>query len=365
MNLDDLGWKTYITEGNLLDMPIEGQIGRITSVQKNAFLILSEPGSCWGKLSGNLSYHAQDCRELPVVGDWVSFNLSGDSATAVITELFPRKNRIARVAAGSRGRRSTAALTQQVIAANIELIFIVAGLDRDYNLRRIERYLTLAYDSEAIPIVLLNKADLCSTWQEKTQEVEEIAIGVPVYAISASSGFDIGIVHRHLLPGMTAALLGSSGVGKSTIINSLLGKERQATHAISDSVGKGVHTTTARELILLPKGGMIVDNPGIRELQLITDSDSLETAFEDIEALAETCRFSDCRHEAEPGCSVKLALLEGSLDEERYQSYLKLRKELSYLETRDSKGPKAAEREKTRKIRILQKQYRQLKTKRR
>ncbi len=239
-----------------------------------------------------------------------------------------------------------------MIASNIDTVFLVSGLDRDFNPRRIERYLTLVYDSGAMPVIILNKSDLCSDPEEKRLEVESIAMGVPIFIMNAQNHGEIDAVKSYLMPGYTSTFLGSSGVGKSTIINGLLGSERQKVNMVSDHVGKGQHTTTTRELILLPNGGMVVDTPGMRELQLFESKKGLDTAFEDLEQLAEQCRFFDCNHQSEPGCAVREAINDGSIDSERVENYFKLKKELFYNSERQTKSSRVIEKEKWRSIKI-------------
>jgi ribosome biogenesis GTPase len=262
-----------------------------------------------------------------VVGDWVALKRGSDNDGATIQGVLPRKSKFSRKVKGQ--------LTEeQVVSANIDTVFLVNGLDHDFNLRRIERYLALAWESGARPVVILNKADLCSELEERVRDVENVAIGVPIHPLCAREIESLSPLDQYLQPGHTAALLGSSGVGKSTLINTLLGTERQEVRAIRESDGRGRHTTAFRELILLPSRGMIIDNPGMREIQLWGDADALKDAFHDIEELAGACRFRTCRHESEPGCAVREALEGGNLEPRRYRSYLKLQKELEHLERR-------------------------------
>jgi ribosome biogenesis GTPase len=253
---------------------------------------------------------------------------------------------------------------EQVLAANIDTVFLVSGLDGDYNVRRLERYVTVAWDSGAVPVIVLNKADLRDDIEEVVEEVESVAFGVPVLALSAAENTGMEQLTEYIKPGKTAAFLGSSGVGKSTLINRLLGEEKLKTTEVREDDQRGRHTTTHRELLLLPEGGIVIDTPGMRELQLWADDEGLSRTFPDIEALFEQCRFRDCTHNSEPGCAVKQALDDGSLDRKRYQNYLKLQKELKHLSTRkDIKAQRQNNRDFDKMVRRVLKEKDELKKK--
>jgi len=327
MDLKRLGWSPLFSEEFEARYADRGYIaGRVALEHKNSFVIHTEQGEIRAEIAGRLRHHAAARADLPAVGDWVAIELR--DGHAIIQGVLRRTGWFSRKAPGD-------AATEQIVAANIDTVFIVVGLDGNFNLRRIERTLILAWESGARPVIVLNKADLCDDIGQRIAEVEEVAIGVPVIPISAAEGKGSEELGTYLPAGTTAVLLGSSGVGKSTITNLLAGEERQRISAVSGSVGKGRHTTTHRELILLPSGGVIIDTPGMRELGLWGEEDSLRETFEDIEALGERCRFSDCGHGSEPGCMIRRALDDGTLDAGRYRNYQKLQRELGYLERRD------------------------------
>ncbi len=362
MDLINLGWNSFFKEQIESKNSGNQTIGRVINVQKSSFLLYGKEGEYAAKVSGSFSHRAKGRSDFPVVGDWVIFNWQPGDEFAIIQALLDRQNFLSRAASGVGDSKNVPVLDEQVMAANIDTVFIVSGLDRDFNLRRIERYLTLVYNSRAMPVIILNKADLCSHPEEKRLEVESIAIGVPVIIMSADKPGEVDSIKNYLLPGYTTTLLGSSGVGKSTIINSLIGAEKQRVHSISKQVGKGMHTTTTRELILLPEGGMIVDTPGMRELQLFDSGEGFDTAFDDVERLSLNCRFSNCSHTFEPGCAVQDAIENGELDSGRFQNYQKLQKELHYDSERQVKNSRLIEKEKWKKIRIIQKKMKKHKS---
>lgn len=343
MNLTEIGWNPFFCE---YFEPYKAQgysPARVLRGQQGIYTVFSSSGELTAEVSGKLRYHAFSDTDFPVVGDWVVIYPRPEEEKATIHAILHRKTKISRKVPGE-------ITAEQVIAANVDTIFIVIGLDRDFNLRRIERYLTFVYNSGAQPGIVLNKADICPDLDSCLIEVEAIAVGVPIHALSAKENQGFESLLEYLTVGKTAALVGSSGVGKSTIINSLLGVERQQVNPISSSTNKGQHTTTSRELILLPTGGLLIDNPGMRELQLWGEEEELKETFKDIEELSIRCRFHDCQHENEPGCVVKEAVEEGVLDQNRYQSYLKLKKELLYLEKRQCQSAAAIEKEKWKPI---------------
>jgi ribosome biogenesis GTPase len=278
----------------------------------------------------------------PVVGDWLAISRVEGDGDALIQALMPRKSTFSRLAAGGVG--------VQIVAANVDIAFLVAGLNNDLNPRRLERYLVAARDSGATPIIVLTKMDLSSDVDRERQAVIDIAAGAPVVALSAITGEGLDALDRWLQPGVTAALLGSSGAGKSTLLNALAGEELMSTGAVREDDERGRHTTTHRELFRLPGGALLIDTPGMRELGLVADETALDESFADIIALFPVCKFSDCTHAAEPGCAILAALADKSLSAERWQSYLKLQSELAYIARRDDPAAEAANRARWKQI---------------
>jgi ribosome biogenesis GTPase len=326
--LENLGANEQL---RLLFLPYAQQgleLGRVCFASHERYSIFLESGEHAATPSGRLRWDDS----LPAVGDWVAAR-KVDPSFALIEEVLPRRTQFSRRTAGSGNR-------EQVIAANIELAVIVCGLDRDFNLRRIERYLVLASESAADSLIVLNKADLCPDSEEKAGKVRAIAT-TPVLLMTA---LDNVAPLKPFTQGKTVALLGSSGVGKSTIANALIGQPKQETGAVRDHDSRGRHTTTRRMLIPLPGGGVLIDNPGMRELQLWASESSLDDVFSEIAALAENCRFTDCTHTSEPACAVQSALESGILDPARWQSYNKLNAELKHLHRTQNKQAMLAQK---------------------
>jgi ribosome biogenesis GTPase / thiamine phosphate phosphatase len=323
----DDGWSAAFAEHR-----DEGLVpGRVSVQHRGAWDVLTEDGEFRARLPGRVRRDADSVSDLPVVGDWVALEPASGREPAAIRAVLPRRTKFSRLAAHDPGSDVT---REQVVAANVDIVFLVASLVDDLSPRRFERYLTLAWESGARPVILLTKADLEPDPGPAFASVQEIAgDGVPVHTISVRTGLGLDDIRRHLGAGITAALLGPSGVGKSTLVNALAGEDVMSTGAVRDD-GTGRHTTTRRQLVILPGGGLIVDNPGMRELHLWLAADGLEEAFEDVSELEARCKFSDCRHQGEPGCAIREALEDGSLDPDRWQSYLALRQELEELEER-------------------------------
>ena len=312
---------------------------RVTCEHREAYDVAGAPV----EISGRFRHAHPQHTDWPAVGDWVAMAPRPEEGAATIHAVLARRSRFSRKAAGARTE-------EQVVAANVDVVFLVTSLDGDFNLRRIERYLTVAWDSGARPVIVLNKADLCADVDARIAEVENIAFGAPVAALSAATGHGLEALGALLTPGMTGAFLGSSGVGKSSLVNALLGTVRQTTQAVRADDSRGRHTTTNRELIPLPGGALIIDTPGMRELQIWADEDGLDTTFSDVEALASQCRFRDCTHTREPGCAVRAALEDGTLEPDRFRSYAKLQREIEYQELRQEQSARVIEKRRWKKV---------------
>jgi ribosome biogenesis GTPase len=319
-SLESLGWNERLDAVFPPHAAAELVPARVSLEHTHIYRVLTPDGEWLARVSGRLRHEAAARAEFPAVGDWVAVAPPGEDGMARIRAVLPRASRFSRRAAGDR-------TVEQVVAANIDIVFLVAGLDGDFNPRRIERYLLVASDSGATPVVVLNKADLVEDAARKVEEIRALAPGVDVHAISCNDPGSLAALLAHLGPGRTGALLGSSGVGKSTIVNRILGYDLLATRDVRISDSRGRHTSTHRQLVLLPDGGILIDTPGMRELQLWETGEAAATTFPDLALLADACRFRDCAHESEPGCAVIGAVARGELPAARLESYRKLRAE--------------------------------------
>lgn len=346
MNLEDYGWNKVLQEE--FDGISESDLtpARVSIRNKNNYLLLTENGEVTGELSGKMLYEIEDGLVeggFPCVGDWVAVRLFPDEGKAIIQKLLSRQSKFSRKEAGIK-------TVEQVIAANIDTVFLMMSLNKDFNLRRLERYIVLANESNVNSVIVLSKADLCDEADKMKQDVLSVSKDIPVHIVSSLTGDGLDELKQYFEDNKTVSVMGSSGVGKSTLINTLVGKERMKVDNITEYKDKGTHTTTHRELVLLPTGGLIIDTPGMREIQLWEGERGVEKAFEEIEALIENCKFSDCSHTNEPGCAIIEALETGELDEVRYNSYLKLKREAKYFERKNNKKEMITEKKKWKAI---------------
>ncbi|MCA1319152.1 ribosome small subunit-dependent GTPase A [Bacillus tianshenii] len=344
MKLNELGWNDYLNTGFAAYEEQGFTVGRVMLEHKRIYRVETENGEYLAEVSGKYRFETQSREDYPAVGDWVVLSERASERKATIQALLPRFSKFSRKAAGLTTE-------EQIVASNVDTVFLVQSLNYDFNARRLERYLIMAWESGATPVIVLTKADLCEDVPAKIKDVEAVALGVPVFAVSVKDETGLEELATYFTTGRTVALLGSSGAGKSTLTNYLLGEEKQVIQEVRGDDDKGRHTTTYRELYLLPTGGLVLDTPGMRELQLWeADGATVGQSFQDVEELAEQCYFRDCKHENEPSCAVREAIRGGTLEEARYQSYVKLQRELAYLERKSNKRAQLAEKDKWKKI---------------
>ncbi len=348
MLIQDLGWDAYF-EALWNERAYANCVpARVVSQQRGIWRVAGDFSERWAEASGSLRKESETGGDWPAVGDWVAAETHESQAHAILQCVLPRRSRFARKTAGKQ-------VAEQVIVSNIDVALIVAALDGDFNVRRIERYMAQCWESGARPAIVLNKADVCAEPHERLAEVERIALGVPIFLISANTGQGMAEMEAQFSKGQTIVLLGSSGVGKSTLINRLLNAEHQVTRPVRDSDSRGRHTTTSRQLFLLPGGVMLIDTPGLRELQLWNAAAGLAQTFADIDELDSQCRFRDCNHQNEPGCAIQAALASGALDEDRWESWRKLRREQEFLLRKMDPEIRQAEKK---RIRVIMRQVR-------
>jgi len=356
MNLNHFGYNSFF-ESHFKEYSGNGYVpGRVAVQNKSNYLVYSEHGELTAEVSGKFMFDADAKEDYPAVGDWVVMRPLLDEQKGIIDAVLPRRTAFSRKEAGGKTEK-------QVLASNIDTVFIMTSLNHDFNLRRVERYLVLANESEINPVIVLSKSDLCEDVQDKVNEVKGVAKSVSVHAVSSVMHEGIDSLKPYFAGGSTIAVLGSSGVGKSTFINVLLGDNELKTMEVSSYKDKGHHATTRRELIVIPGGGLVIDTPGMRELQLWEGEGGLESLFDDIEELASKCKFSDCKHKSEPGCAVRRAIKRGELDEERYNSYMKMGREIKYFENRKDHLASIQEKKRWKKISKMAKEYTKLKYK--
>ncbi|WGF36732.1 ribosome small subunit-dependent GTPase A [Lysinibacillus capsici] len=347
MNLTTLGFTTYFEE-QMIEMKKQAKLkncvpARVTLEHKHSYRVLAEEGEWLATIAGHYAYTSLAREDYPAVGDWVLVEKMPGEERAIIHQLFQRKSVFSRKVAGTE-------IQEQIVASNVDIVLLVMSLNEDFNIRRLERYLVAAWDSGAKPIIVLTKADLCEDVSSLVQEVESVAFGVDIFVTSALSGEGLKEIQTLFTEGVTGALLGSSGAGKSTLTNALCGEILMKVAGIREDDAKGRHTTTHRELVVLPAGGCLIDTPGMRELQLWDQGDSLASSFQDIEELATACRYRDCTHQKEPYCAVQQAIVDGDLDQYRLQSYFKLQRELAYMERKTNTQAKLEEQRKWKQI---------------
>jgi ribosome biogenesis GTPase / thiamine phosphate phosphatase len=326
MKLSDLGFdQWFAAHGDVLRQEGHG-IARVSAVDRGSYLVRNELREVPAELAGKFYFRVESSVEMPCIGDWVTVQYHNDDTAAIIHGVFPRKTFLRRKCAGEE-------VDFQMIAANIDIAFIVQSCHFDFNTRRMDRYLVMAADGGVEPIVILTKTDLIShdELEQKLVAIRSTAITARVFALSNVTGIGFDEFQQMLVPGQTYCLLGSSGVGKTTLINRLIGQDAYDTKAVSGT-GEGTHTTARRQLIVLSQGSMLIDTPGMRELGLLGVSDGVNQGFEDILGFSANCRYANCGHEQEPGCAVRAAVTSGELNEDRYSSYMKLKKESEYHE---------------------------------
>ncbi len=343
MSLKRLGWNSYFVvlwQGREQE---EWLPARVVSQQRGLWRVAGDFAECWAEASGTLRAGAQAGGDWPAVGDWVAAEKLSGGGRPLIHKVLPRRSKFVRKVAGRR-------LEEQVIAANVDTAFVVMALDGDFNVRRLERYLAQCFESGAKSIVVLNKSDDCGDVAARVAEVESIAAGVPIFAVSARTGDGLDALDDFLAPGQTIVLLGSSGVGKSTLVNYFLQRDAQAVQAVRGSDSRGRHTTTSRELFALPGGALLIDTPGLRELQLWDAAEGVGQTFSDIEELAAQCKYGNCGHTTEPGCAVQAAIAAGRLAPDRLESQRKLEREQEFLRR---KVDPAAEKQERERVKLL------------
>jgi len=316
LNLEDYGFTS-----SMMPEDTDGIPARVTAVHKERYELICEYGYIFGRLKSSI-YYFGGLEAFPTTGDFVliDYNPRGDS---LIIKTLKRKSFFSR-------RDPLPGRGEQAVAANFDYVFIMQSLNYDFNLKRMERYVTLAWQSGAVPVVILTKADLVDDYSDQMLAAQRVAAGIDVYVISIKTGFGLDSLKSYLKPGKTVVFLGSSGVGKSSLVNALAGQEIMAVGDIREDDSKGRHTTTRRQLIMLPDGAMIIDTPGMRELGMWDVSIGLGEAFNDVESFFGKCKFSDCHHQTEPGCAIKAAIMKGELSKERWESYLRLKREAEF-----------------------------------
>lgn len=347
--LEKFGWNSFF-ENQLRNCDKQLTIGRVCSQHRTGYIVLTQFGEIQAELCGRLSHHGTKI-DFPTVGDWVGLEEVHSDGVSLIDFVFQRKTQLVRKQAGKQN-------APQLIAANVDTVFLLSSFNEEFNIRRLERYLSVVYESGAKPVIVLTKADVC---QDTSAIMESATTALPfveIIPISSVKRENLDALTAHLTSGNTVACVGSSGVGKSTLLNTLMQDDLQATLPIRDTDAKGRHTTTHRELFQLPSGALFIDTPGMRELQIWEAQSGIEVAFEDVVLLSNGCKFRDCAHANEPGCAILSALESGELDAKRYKSFLKLKREDEFMERKNNKTQQIEEKEKWKKLSKMQRQTR-------
>ena len=314
------------------EMPTDNQIpGRVTEVQREQYTVVTNRGEVSAMLKGSFYHNADVSEDFPCIGDFV-FLQYNDSGPSLIIKLLPRRSKFSRADFSGHAEGYAKTILEQMVAVNFDYVFIVSSLNKDFKVSRITRYLTQARQSGGQPVVILTKADLLPDFETHVAEVQSSAPIVPVYAVSAHTGFGLDVLEEYLQPGKTIVFLGMSGVGKSSLLNALMKEDVMLVKAIREDDSRGRHTTTHRQLFMLPSGAMVIDTPGMRELGLFGAEDGISASFADIEELFAECRFSNCKHQTEPGCAVLSALNNGSLPQEQWDDYLAQKRENKFVD---------------------------------
>ncbi len=323
MDLSDYGWDSGFRD-EFHEYHEKGFLpARVIESNRLIYKLVSEKGVLSGKLSGRFCHNCNSKADYPTVGDWIAYKPTFQKGFVPLQGILCRRSKFSRKVAGDES-------DEQVVASNIDTIFIVSGLDRDYNIRRLERYVTLAAESQADYALILNKADLCDDIDKVLAEIHGLFPDIPVYSISALENSGLQQLEPHLIAGKTVVFLGSSGVGKTTIINRLLGEDRLKTGPVRTQDSRGRHVTTSKNIILLPSGGLVIDTPGLREIQLLASGEGLTSAFSEIEEYAQGCKYKACTHTTEPKCAVQKAVGDGTIAVKRLENYQKMQKEIAY-----------------------------------
>jgi len=344
------GWNDYFEAVWKKEERENAVPARVVAQSRGIWQVAGDFGECPADAAGKLRLAAEEGADWPAVGDWVAVELRDGGSAALIQEVLRRQSQFIRKMAGKK-------IAEQVMAANVDTALLVSALDGDFNPRRVERYLTQCWESGAKPVIVLNKADACERPHEKADEMQKVALGVPVCVVSAKTGLGFDAVEKFLVQGQTLVLLGSSGVGKSTIVNRLMDRTIQEVQEVRESDSRGRHTTISRQIFILPGGALLMDTPGLRELQLWDAEEGLAQTFSDIESLAAQCRFSDCNHTTEPGCAVQAAIKAGALEDWRLANWRKLQREQEFL--RRKIDPEARHDERQR-VKVLMRGVRQM-----